>query len=145
MFRLPDGLLDDLLTERKMLLEITVEQVLPFVHLEPFSVYINIIAVNPDLSKHLQRLYAGTIIYRFIDLLYHFQNNGYQIDTLYATAYTSAGERLLKKLSFQQMQGKSLAARRSAYQYVLDAQGLQRLREFQEVYDRHLIAPFQQR
>lgn len=144
LFRLPDGLLDDLLTERKIPAEITVEHVLPFVRLEPFSIYIDIIAINPDLSKHLQRLYAGMMLYRFIDLLSHLRGSNYQISGLYAVADTPAGERLLKKAGFQQMQGKSLVADRPAYQYLFDAQGLQRLRKYQEAYNRHLSAPFRQ-
>ena len=145
MFRLPEDLLDDLLMGRKISTEITPMYVVPFVRLEPFSIYIDIIAVNPDLSRHLQRLYAGMIIYRFIDLLYHLRENNYQINALYAIARTPAGERLLKKLGFRQMQGKSLVVDRPAYQYLLDAQGLERLRGLQEEYNRHLIAPFQQR
>lgn len=145
MFRLPEELLDDLLAERRISIEIMPEHVLPFVRLEPFSIYIDIIAVNPDLSKHLQRLYAGMIIYRFIDLLYHLRENNYQINALYAIAHIPAGERLLKKLGFQQMQGKSLVVDRPAYQYLLDAQGLGHLCGLQEEYNRHLTAPFRQK
>src|SRR2546430_1540745 len=69
MFRFPENFLDDLLTGRRIEREITVKEVLPFARLEPFSAYIDVIAVDPNLPIHLQHLYAGIIVSRFINLL----------------------------------------------------------------------------
>jgi MerR HTH family regulatory protein len=142
MFRLPERFLDDLLTGRKIEREITVENVLPFVRLEPFSVYIDVIAVNAHLPRHLHRLYAGIMIYRFIDLLYHLLLNDYQITELYTLPGTKDGEKVLKKLGFQYMEGKSLIATRPAYVYPFNAEGIERLKRIEEYYKRHMIASF---
>lgn len=142
MFHLPEHFLDDLLTGRKLEREITVENVLSFVRLEPFSVYIDVIAVTSYLPRHLHRLYAGIMIYRFIDLLYHLLINDYQITGLYTIPDTKDGEKVLKKLGFQYMEGKSLIPTRPAYVYHFNAEGIERLKRIQEDYKRHTMVSF---
>jgi hypothetical protein len=142
IFHLPERFLDDLLTGRKLGREITVDNVLPFVRLEPFSVYIDVIVVNSHLPRHLHRLYAGIMIYRFIDLLYHLLINDYQITGLYTIPDTKDGEKVLKKLGFQYMEGKSLIATRPAYVYHFNAEGIEGLKRIREDYKRHTMSSF---
>jgi hypothetical protein len=130
MFRFPDSFLDDLLTGRKVEIDISVNDMEPFKRLEPFSIYIDVIALDPSLPTHKQRLYAGLLVSRTIDLLANLIANGYQITRVYTVTSTTEGDELVKKLGFQPMEGKSFAPSRTAYQYLLDEVGVQRLRMF---------------
>jgi hypothetical protein len=130
MFRFPDCFLDDLLTGRKVEIDISVNDLEPFVRLEPFPVYIDVIAIDPNLPAHRQRLYAGTLVSRTVDLLANLIANGYQITHVYTVTSTKEGDELVKKLGFQRMEGKSIVASRTAYQYVLDQERVERLRTF---------------
>src|SRR5947209_2153135 len=76
MFRFSENFLDDLLTGRKIEIDITVNDVEPFVRLESFSIYIDVIAVDPNLSTQLQHLYAGLLISHAIDLIANLIANG---------------------------------------------------------------------
>jgi predicted DNA-binding transcriptional regulator AlpA len=127
MFRFPDNFLDDLLTGRAIERYITVKEVLPFARLEPFSVYIDVMAVDPHLPIHKRRFYAGVMVSRFIDLLLNLLANGYQITHLYTVTATMEGDQLVKNLGFQLIEGKSIAPGRIAYQYVLDQDGIDHL------------------
>src|SRR5579885_79571 len=69
VFRFPPEFLDDLLTGRRIEREITVREVLAFERHKPFDVYIDVMAVDPDLPTHLRRLYAGIIASRFADTI----------------------------------------------------------------------------
>ena len=142
LFRLTDRFLDDLLTGRKLEREITVENVLPFVRLEPFSVYIDVVAVNSHLPRHLHRLYAGIMIHRFIDLLYHLLINDYQITGLYTIPDTKDGEKVIERLGFQYIEGKSLIVTRPVYVYQFNAEGIERLKRMQGDYKRHTMLSF---
>jgi predicted DNA-binding transcriptional regulator AlpA len=130
MFHLSENLLEDLLTGRKIEREITVKDVLPFIRLEPFSIYVDVIAVDPHLPAHKRHLYAGLIVSRFVDLLLNLLANGYQITRICTVTATMEGDNLVRKLGFRHLEGKSLAPGRTAYEYVLDRAGIQRLREF---------------
>ncbi|HZU68127.1 MAG TPA: hypothetical protein VFA09_12690 [Ktedonobacteraceae bacterium] len=130
MFRLSENLLEDLLTGRKIEREISVKEMLPFVRLEPFSIYIDVIAIDPHLTAHKRHLYAGLIVSRFIDLLLNLLANGYQITRIYTVTATVEGDNLVRKLGFRHLDGKSLAPGRNAYEYVLDQAGIKRLRDF---------------
>ena len=140
IFSLSREVVDDLLTGRKIEADITQHLVLPFVRREPLDVYLDAIAIDPDLPGHQFRYYAGVLIYRFIDLLVRRLANNFQIVGLYVVAHSARDERLLKKLGFQYMQGKSLVPTRKPYRYLLDASGIERLQNLQEVYWRHLRA-----
>src|SRR6185312_6668130 len=130
MFRFSENFLDDLLTGRKIEVDITANDMEPFVRLEHFSVYIDVIAVDPSLPAHMQRLYAGLLISRAIDLLANLIANGYQITRIYTVTSTKEGDNLVKKLGFRLMERKSIVPGRTAYQYVLDEKGIQHLRIF---------------
>jgi hypothetical protein len=125
LFRLPDSVLDDLLTGKRIEREITAKEILPFKRLEPFSVYIDVIAVDPKLSRHLRHLYGGIMILRFVDVLLRLLAKDYQINRVYAVVTTRESEKLVRKLGFQRMEGKSLVSRRIPYEYPLDTQALQ--------------------
>ncbi len=130
MFRFPPQFLDDLLTGRKIERDITVKEVLPFVRLESFSVYIDVIAVDPLLSPGLRSFYAGMIIQRVTNAILNLLANGYQMETLYTVSSTKEGDNLVRKLGFQVMKGKSIAPGRIAYQFPLQQEGRERLKHF---------------
>src|SRR3989442_3829152 len=88
MFRFPEQFLDDILTGRRIEREITVKDVLPFTRGEAFSVYIDVMAVDPRLSHHERSLYAGIIVSRFADAILNLRANGYQIEKLYTVTAT---------------------------------------------------------
>ncbi len=128
MFRFPDRFLDALLTGRSIERDITVKEVLPFVRLEPFSIYIDVMAIDPHLPLHMQHLYAGIMVSRFIDLVFNLIANGYQIMHIYTVTATMEGDNLVRKLGFRHLEGKSVAPGRTAYEFMLDQPGLQRLK-----------------
>lgn len=130
LFRFPPEFLDDLLTGRRIEREITVREVLPFTRHEPFSIYIDVMAVDPQLPHHLRNLYAGIIVSRFANVILDLRANGYQIEKLYTVTATKEGDRLVKKAGFHLMEGKSLAPGRTAYEFELDETGIERLKEF---------------
>lgn len=127
MFRLPDSLLEGLLTGRSIERSITVKDVLPFARLEPFSIYIDVAAVDPVLSAHLRHFYAGVMTSRFIEFLLDLLANGYQITHAYTVTTTADGGNIVQKLGFHQMEGKSIAPGRTAYEFVLDQENVRRL------------------
>jgi predicted DNA-binding transcriptional regulator AlpA len=132
MFRFKDDFLDNLLTGRHIERDITIKDVLPFVRLEPFSIYIDVMANDPQLPAHLRRFYAGIMISRLIDLLFNLLANSYQITHLYTVTSTVEGDNLVKKLGFQLMEGKSFAPGRTAYKYTLDREGIQHLSTYSQ-------------
>ncbi|HZU68126.1 MAG TPA: hypothetical protein VFA09_12685 [Ktedonobacteraceae bacterium] len=138
MFRLPDSFLDALLTGQKIERDITLREVLPFVRLEPFAIFLDRIVVDSGLSTHLRRLYAGTMIFHFISVLSYLLANDYQITHLYAISTTQQVSNLLKRLGFQQMTGKSLVPGRLAFEYTLDDAGLAHLQALQQEF-RHRL------
>lgn len=129
MFRFTPAFLDDLLTGRRIEREITTKVMLPFKRLEPFDVYIDVLAMDPTLSHHLQRLYAGILVTRFADTLSNLLGNGYFIRKLYTVTASQEGDHLVKKLGFHLMEGKSIVPGRTAYEFDLDEVGKQRLKE----------------
>jgi hypothetical protein len=130
MFRFPPAFLDDILTGRRIEREITVREVVPFTRGEAFNVYIDVMAVDPQLPHHLRNLYAGIMVSRFADALLNLRANGYVIETLYTVTATREGDNLVRKLGFLPMQGKSQAPGRKAYMFALDEQGIKQLQEF---------------
>jgi excisionase family DNA binding protein len=138
MLSLSDEILDDLLTGKRKERGITPAMVLPFARLKPFDVYLDILTVDPDLPRHLMRYYAGVLIYRFIDLLFHWLENDYQIVGIYVVAYSEHEEMILRKLGFRYMRGKSLIANRKPYHYLMDVSGTEYLQLLQKNYQRHL-------
>jgi len=130
MFRFPPEFLDDILTGRRIEREITVRDVLPFTRGEPFSVYLDVLAVDPDLPAHLRSLYAGVIVSRFADAILDLRANTYQIEHLYTVSATKEGDNLIRKAGFQLMDGKSQSPGRIAYEYRLDNAGIEHLKEF---------------
>lgn len=129
MFRFHPDFLDGLLTGRRIEREITVKEVLPLTRLEPFNIYIDVMAVDPDLPPHQRHLYGGIIATRFADILLDFKANGYQIETVYTVSATREGDSLVRKVGFRLMEGKSIAPGRLAYEFPLDEQGVKRLQE----------------
>lgn len=127
LFRFPPAFLDDLLTGRRIEREITVKEVLPFSRLEPFDIYIDVMAIDPTLSAHLRRLYAGIIASRLAAILLDLLANGYLIQNVYTVTATKEGDNLVLKAGFHLMEGKSIAPGRLAYSFLLDAQGINHL------------------
>jgi predicted DNA-binding transcriptional regulator AlpA len=127
-FRFPPEFLDDILAGRHTEKDITLKEVLPFTRLEPFDVYIDIVAVDPRLPHHLRNLYASIIISRFANRILDLRNNGYFIQTLYIVTTTPEGDNLAKKLGFQLMEGKSKVPGRIAYRATLDEEGIEQLK-----------------
>ncbi len=138
MFRLPDSFLDALLTGQKIEREITLREILPFVRLETFAIFLDKVVVDPGLSTHLRRFYAGVMIFHFIGVLSHLLANDYQVTHLYALSTTQQVSNLLKKLGFQQIAGKSLVPGRLAFKYTLDNAGLAHLQALQQAF-RHRL------
>ncbi len=133
IFRFPPEFLDDILTGRHIERDITVKEVLPFTRLEPFDVYIDVMAIDPRLEHHLRHLYAGIIVSRFANKILDLRANGYLIDTLYTVTATPEGDNLVRKLGFHLMSGKSLASGRIAYMFKLDEKGIEHLKEISEM------------
>lgn len=129
MFRFPPEFLDDILVGRHIERDITVKEVIPFTRLEPFNIYIDVMAVDPNLPHHLQHLYAGIIVSRFANVILDLRANGYLINILYTVTATPEGDNLVRKLGFRLMQGKSLASGRIAYEFQLDEQGIEQLKQ----------------
>jgi hypothetical protein len=129
MFHLPPTFLDDLLTGKRIERDITLKEVLKFPRLEPFDIYIGVLAVDPNLSAHERHLYAGIIVSRFANLILHLRDNGYLIRTVYVVSATKEGDNLIRKVGFRLIPGKSIAPGRLAYEFPLDDQGIQRLQE----------------
>jgi predicted DNA-binding transcriptional regulator AlpA len=129
MFRFPPEFLDDILSGRRIEREISVREVLPFVRLEPFSIYIDVMAMDPLLPPHLQHLYAGIMTGRFADTVLNLRANGYLIEKAYTVTATQEGDNLVRKVGFRLMEGKSIAPGRTAYEFPLDEQGIEHLRE----------------
>jgi hypothetical protein len=127
-FRFPPSFLDDILTGKRIEREITTKEVLPFTRLEPFDVYIDVMAVDPRLSHHQRNLYAGIIVSRFANKILDLRDNGYLIQTLYTVTATPEGDNLVRKAGFQLIKGKSKAAGRIAYKFDLDIEGLEKLK-----------------
>ncbi|HEU5382938.1 MAG TPA: helix-turn-helix domain-containing protein [Ktedonobacteraceae bacterium] len=140
IFSLSARTVDDLLTGRKIEADITQDLVLPFVRREPLHAYLDSIAIDPDLPKSLSHYYAGVLIYHFIDLLFRWLANDYQILELYVVARSEQDETLLRRLGFQYMQEKSLVPTRKPYQYLMNAPGIAQLQGLQERYWHHLRA-----
>jgi hypothetical protein len=145
MFRFPSDFLDALLSGSRIEAEISVREVQPFVRLVPFNTYIDVIAVDCTLPLHLRRLYAGIIVFHFIDVIHNLLANDYQITEIYTVTTTKEGQRLAEKIGFRQMQGISIVPGRIAYEYLLDNEGKQRLQLLQERFRRHLRYYFQTR
>lgn len=121
--------LDDLLTGRRIEREISIKVMLPFKRLEPFEIYIDVLAMDPTLSHHLQHLYAGILVSRFADTLLSLVGNGYFIKKIYTVTATQEGDNLVRKLGFRLMEGKSIVPGRTAYEFDLDEAGIQRLKQ----------------
>jgi hypothetical protein len=130
MFRFPPDFLDNLLTGKQIEREITVREVLQFTRHEPFDIYIDVMAVDPQLPHHLRNLYAGIIVSRVANVILDLRANGYQIERLYTVTATKEGDALVRKAGFHLMQGKSQADGRTAYLFELDETGIQRMKEF---------------
>lgn len=133
IFRFPEQFLDDLLTGKRIEREITVREILKFTRGEPFNVYIDVMAVDPRLPVHQQKYYAGLITGYFANQILDLLANGYQIRTLYTVTATPAGDNLVREAGFQLMEGKSLAPGRVAYQFALDEQGIEKLKQHSRI------------
>jgi hypothetical protein len=129
MFRFPPNFLDDILTGRKIEREITVREVIPFSRVEPFDIYIDVMAVDPTLPPHERHLYAGIIAQRFARTILGLLDNGYEIRVAYTVTATKEGDNLVRRAGFKLMEGKSLASGRIAYKFPLDDEGRAKLEE----------------
>ncbi|GLV53933.1 hypothetical protein KDH_07840 [Dictyobacter sp. S3.2.2.5] len=127
MFFFSDEVLDQLLTGKKIEREIKVSDVQPFPRLEPFTIYIDVMVIDPALSSHLRTLFAGILISRFADLLLHLRSNGYLFDKIYTVTSSSAGEKLVRKLGFQELEHKSLVPARVPFVVPFDQEHLHAL------------------
>lgn len=135
-FRFPEDFLDDLLTGRKIEHDITLGEVLPFKRLEPFDVYIDVLATDPNIEPRLRSLYAGVLIYRFADAMLNLIGNGYFIRNFFTVTATQEGDRIVREAGFTLMEGKSIVPGRTAYHFPANEGGLEKLKELsrREVY-----------
>ena len=138
LFRLTDPMLANLLTGRKSESEITLRDIKPFTRLEPFNVYIDVVAIDPSLPDHVQHLYAGIMIFYVVDLILDLLLNNYLITHLYTVTTRMKGNRLARKVGFEFLEGKSFVMGRSAYMYPLDDQGIQRIRRLHNTFQKRL-------
>ena len=122
--RLTPSFLDDILTGRKIDRDINAKETLPFTRLEPIDIYLSAITVDIALPNHLRHFYAGTIISKSIDTLLSLRAREYQINNIYAVSTTKEGDKLAKKMGFQELKDKSLVKGRTAYKYTLDEEGI---------------------
>ena len=129
MFRFPEQFLDDILTGRRIEREITVKEVLPFTVNEPFDIYIDVLALDPNIRSNLRKWYAGVLISRFTDTLLNLLGNGYRIRRLYTVTATQEGDALVREAGFQLLENKSQVPGRTAYVYQLDQAGIEHLKE----------------
>ena len=132
-FRFPSDFLDDILTGQQIERAITVKEVLKFSRTEPFDIYIDVLASDPRLPAHLRKRYSGLFVAYFANKILDLLANGYKIRTLYTVTATPEGDKMVKKLGFQLMEGKSQKKGRIAYQYNLDKKGLENMAELQLV------------
>src|SRR5262249_32285407 len=126
MHRLSPKLLDDILAGKEAIEELKAKDVLPFERAVPFDVLHSIIAVDPSLPSHLRHFYAGVLIRHRADMLLRLLTTNYLIRNIYAVTTTKDGDRLVQKLGFQRMEGKSLVKGRTAYQYSIDEKAMAR-------------------
>ncbi len=131
MFHLPPKVLDELLVGRRLEHEITVLEVLPLQRLQPLAIYLDVIAVDPTVALHLQRMYAGIMVSYFIDELINLLDSNYYIEKMYTVTTTRAGNNLVRKIGFQQLVGKSQIPGRTVYEYRLDDAGIEQLKRYQ--------------
>lgn len=133
MFRFPPEFLDDILVGRHIERDITPREVLRFKRLEPFDIYIDVMAVDPRLSPHQQKYYGGIIVKRFIRALLNLKANGFQIERMYTVTASPEGDKLVRDLGFKLMAGKSQAPGRIAYVYELDEPGMAHLQKWAQI------------
>lgn len=128
MFRFLPDFLDNLLTGRSIEREITVNKMLPFVRLEPMDIYIDVLAMDPDIEAKHAKPYAAALISRFAAKILQLKNNGYIFRTFYTVTATAEGDNLVREVGFKLLEGKSIAPGRIAYEYPMDDEGLARLK-----------------
>jgi predicted DNA-binding transcriptional regulator AlpA len=139
MFRFPPDFLDDLLTGRRIERDITIKEVLPFARLEPFNVYIDVLAMDPTIETELRHWYAGILMSRFADTVLNLLGNGYFIRAFYTVTASPEGDRVVRHAGFRLMPNKSIVPGRTAYEFPVDDVGMQKLREIsrREIYHVH--------
>lgn len=137
LFRFPPEFLDDILTGKHIERDITVKEVLPFLRLESFDVYIDVMAIDPRLPHHLKVFYGGVIVSRFCSKILDLIDNGYLIQNLYTVTATPEGDNLVRKAGFQLLEGKSKAKGRIAHKYILDEEGIEHMKELSRRFMNH--------
>jgi len=129
MFRFPPEFQDDILTGKHIEIDITLNEVLRFEKGVPFSIYIDVLATDPELPEGLRSWYGWLVVKNFVNEILNLLANGFQIETLYTVTATKEGDNLVRKLGFQLMKGKSQSAGRIAYQFPLDEEGTRHLQQ----------------
>lgn len=129
MFRLKESVLDDLLAGRKVIREIKVGDILPFARLESFDIYLQVIAIKPDLSPHLRRLYSGIMLHHFVGLILYLFTSHYHMRNIYTLAYSKEWERLIERLGFYPVPGKSLVADQQVFVCHIDVLYLENMQK----------------
>jgi|SRR5579884_532358 len=127
LFRCTDQVLGALLKGYKIERDISLKDILSFERLQPFSIYLGNILIDPALATHLRRLYAGLMIVQFIDIVRGLVASGYQIEKLYTTTTTQESDDIARKLGLREIKGKSVAPGHTVYEYSLDDEGFQHL------------------
>ncbi len=127
MHRLPPKLLDDILTGKEAIEDLKAKDVKKFERAVPFDILHSIIAVDPSLPEHLRHLYAGILIRYRADMILKLITTNYLIEHIYAVTATREGDKLVQKLGFQKMEGKSLIRGRTAYQITINDETIKRL------------------
>lgn len=138
MFRFPPEFLDDILVGRRIEREITVKEVLPFERLKPFSVYVDVLAMDPEIPIEQRKFYAGILVSRFANILLDLLANRYQIEAIYTVTATPEGDQLVRDAGFRLLESKSQATGRLAYIFPLDEQGIKLLTHIAQISRRSL-------
>ncbi len=132
MMHLPPQFLDDLLTGKRLERDLAVHDILPFPRNQPFDIYIDVLAVDPDLPPMLRHKYAKEIASGFVDVILNLIANRYQIRALYTVTSSKEGDRLVRRRGFHLMDGKSQVPARKAYVLPLDETGIKQLQSLSE-------------
>jgi hypothetical protein len=127
IFHLCPSFLEQLLVGSKVERDITVPDVLPFPRLDPFSVYIDVLAVDPLLPHHQRILYAGLLISHMFHLLASLRQNGYFIEKVYTITTSKETDALTERVGFRKLNHKSLSPGRIAWELTLNEDSINQL------------------
>ena len=126
LMRLPDELLADLLSGRKIERDIRVRDVLSFERLQPFTVYIEDFATDPHIPSAQQPIYVDALLTGLVNVLLDLCINGYQVERWAAVSVLPESDAVAERLGCRWLPG-SFAPGRKPCECVLDEEHLRQL------------------